>query len=155
MFLLHYGTKQHIGSSGSGTSKLPLDILRRGSITYYSISFDQHKNFYDSFSTGVVDTFLNSVYQLYRPNQENKIQEYAEIFYQQRGEIFLEDKRTWLTNTYNSKHLNDFVRGELRDEITKRALVNGQTGSTWDFKRFGRLNIIVVPVFDAKKLIKS
>lgn len=68
MFLFHYGTKQHIGSSGSGTSKLPLDILRRGSITYYSISFDQHKNFYDSFSTGVVNTFLNSVYQLYRPN---------------------------------------------------------------------------------------
>lgn len=45
--------------------------------------------------------------------------------------------------------------GELRDEITKRVIVNGQTGSSWYFKRFERLNVIVVPVPDAKRLIRS
>ena len=76
-FLLHYGTKQQIGGRGPGTSDLRLNILRRSPTTYYSISFEQHKNFYDFFSTRVEDTFLNSVYQVYRPNRDNKIQGYA------------------------------------------------------------------------------
>ena len=100
------------------------------------INISQHKNFYYFFSSGIVDAFLESVYEIYRPLKENKIQEYAEIVNQQRGEIILEDKRVWLTNSFNSKHFNDFVRGEIRDEITKRIIVNGQTGSSWHFKRF-------------------
>ena len=100
------------------------------------INISQHKNFYDFYSSGIVDAFLESVYEIYRLLKENKIQEYAEIVNQQRGEIILEDKRVWLTNSFNSKHFNDFVRGEIRDEITKRIIVNGQTGSSWHFKRF-------------------
>ena len=58
-------------------------------------------------------------------------------------------------NAFNSKHLNDFVRGEIRDEITRRVIVNSETGSSWHFKRFERLTIVVVPVSGAKKLILS
>ena len=155
MFLYHYGTTQQIGGRAPGTSDLPLNILERGPITYCSISFDRHKNFYDFFSNGVVDTFLNSADQVYRLNKENKIQGYAEIINQQRGKIILEDKRVWLTNAYNSKHFNDFFRGELRDDITKRVVVNGQTGSSSHVKRFERLNVIVVSLSDAKRLITS
>ena len=108
MFLFHY--LQTGGSGGRRTSDLPLNILRRGPITYYSINFGQHKNFYDFFSTDVVDIFLNNVYQVYQPNKENKIQGYAEIIKQQRGEIVLENKKVWLANVYRSKHFNDFVR---------------------------------------------
>ena len=61
----------------------------------------------------------------------------------------------WLTNAFNSKHFNDFVRGEIRDEITKRIIVNGQTGSSWHFKRFERLSVIVVLPTDSKKLFSS
>ena len=111
MFLFRYGTRQRFGGSGPKTSDLPLNDLKRGPIAYYSINFAQHKNFYDFFSTEIVDIFLNSVYQVYPPNKENKIQAYAEIINQQRGEVVLENKRVWLTNTYNAKHLNDFVRG--------------------------------------------
>ena len=74
---------------------------------------------------------------------------------QQRGEVILEDKRVWLTNSYNSKHFNDFVRGEIRDEITKRIIANGQTGSSWYFKRFQRLTVIVVSLADSVKLLSS
>ena len=37
--------------------------------------------------------FLSSVYQVYRPGKENKIQGYVEIINQQRGEIILEDTK--------------------------------------------------------------
>ena len=79
MFLFYYGTRQQVGGRGPGTSDFPISVLRRGPITYYSINFSQHKNFHDFFSTGVVDSFLNSVYQVYRPDKENKIQVYVEI----------------------------------------------------------------------------
>ena len=118
MFLYHYG--QQVGGSRSGNNDLLLNILRRGPITYCSISFDQHKNFYDSFSSNVVDEFLNLVYAACQPEKENKTQGYAEIINQQRGElIVIEDLRVWLTNTFTSKHFNDFVRGKLREEIVK------------------------------------
>ena len=125
-------------------STLPLNVLKRGPITYYSINFEQHKNFYDFFNSSMVDVFLDSIYEIFRPNTEKKFQGYAEIVNQQRVEIILQDKQVWLTNSFNSKHFNDFFRREIRDEITKRIIANGQTGSSWYFKRFQRLTIIVV-----------
>ena len=156
MFLFHYGKHKQIGGNcAQRTSTLLINVLNRGPIIHFSINFSQHKNFYDFFSNGIVDAFLESVYEIYRPSKENKIQGYAEIVNQQRGEIILEDKQVWLTNAFNSKYFNDFVRGEIRDEITKRIIVNGQTGSSWHFKRFERLSVIVVPLADSKKLFSS
>ena len=156
MFLFHYGKHQQMGGNREPrTSRLPINVLKRGPITYYSINYIQHKNFYNFLSSGIVHAFLDSFYEIYRPTKENKIQGYAEIVNQQRGEIILEDKRVWVTNSFNSKHFNDFVRGEIRDKITKRIIVNGQSGSSWHFKRFKRLSIIVVPLSDSKKLISS
>ena len=154
MFLYHYGSGRQVGGRNPRNNGLPINILRRGPITYCSISFDQHKNFYDFFSINVVDEFMNSVYAAYRPEKDNKIQGYAEIINQQRGElIVLEDSRVWLTNTFLSRHFNDFVRGELKDEIVKRVIVNGQSGSSWYFKRFERLCVVVTPVSDAKNIL--
>ena len=156
MFLFHYGKHRQIGGNrAQRTSTLPINVLNRGPITHYSINFMQHKNFYDLFSSGIVDAFLDSVYEIYRPSKENKIQGYAEIINQQRGDIILEDKRVWLTNSFNSKYFNNFVRGEIRDEITKRIIVNGQTGSSWHFKRLERLSVIVVPLANSKELFSS
>ena len=67
----------------------------------------------------------------------------------------LECKKVWLTNVYNTKHFNDFVRGELSDQIIKRVIVNGQSGSSWYFKRFERLNVNIVSLSDAKNLLAS
>ena len=58
MFLYHYGTKQQVGGRGPRMNDLPINILRRGTITYYSITFDQHKNLYHFFSIDVVDSFF-------------------------------------------------------------------------------------------------
>ena len=132
-FFFHYGTKKQFG--GSKKCKIPINILKRGSITYFSINFNQHKNLYDFFTRGIVDDFLQSVYEVYQP-QENKIQAFFEVINQQRGEVILEDNRAWLTNSFNTKHFNTFARGEIKNEITKRIIVNGQSGSSWFFKRF-------------------
>ena len=102
-----------------------------------------------------MDIFLNNVYQVYRPNKENKIQGYAEIINQQQGEIVLENKKVWLTNVYRSKYFNDFVRDELSYQILKRVIVIGQSGSSWHFKRFERLNVNVVLLSDARSLMSN
>ena len=85
-----------------------------------------------------------------------KIQAYFEIINQKRGpEIVLEGKRVWLKNVYRFKYFNDFVQGEIKDEIFKRVIVNRQSDSSWFFKRFNRLNIIVAPLLYELKLITS
>ena len=75
-----------------------------------------------------------------------------EIINQQRDTQCIE-KRVWLTNVFLFKHFNQFVRGEIKDEIIKRLIINGQTGSSWYFKRFNRLNIIVVPLVNELEII--
>ena len=79
MLFFHYSTKKQFGGSKSTT--LPINILKRGSITYFSINFTRNKNFYDFFASDIVDDFLQSVYEVYNP-QENKIQAFFEIINQ-------------------------------------------------------------------------
>ena len=67
----------------------------------------------------------------------------------------MEDKQVWLTNSFTSKHFKDFVKGKIRDEIAKRIIVNGQSSSSWHFKRFERLSIILVPLTESKKNISG
>ena len=67
--------------------QLPINILRRGPIKYFSINFHQHKNFYIFFQENVVDDFLKVVYSRFTHGDENKIEGYAEIINQQQGEL--------------------------------------------------------------------
>ena len=91
MFLFHYGKKEQFG--GNRRSTLPINILKHGVFTYCTISFNQHKNLYDFFTSDIVDDFLQSVYEVYQP-QENKTEAFFEIINQQRGELItLEDNR--------------------------------------------------------------
>ena len=39
----------------------PINILRGGPTTYFSINFSQHERFYEFYNEDVVDSFLNSV----------------------------------------------------------------------------------------------
>ena len=105
-------------------------------------------------STDMVDVFLDIVYNTFKPkgNLSYKFQGYFEIINQQR-EPERTDKRVSLTNVFCFKHFNQFVRGEIKDEIIKGVIANGQTGSSWYFKRFNRINIIVVPLLNELKII--
>ena len=57
--LLHYN---QVGGSRMN-QQLSVNILRRGSIMYYTINFQQRKNFYDFYQKSVIDDFLNSLYK--------------------------------------------------------------------------------------------
>ena len=105
----------------------------------------------------MIDVFLDNFHLAFNSqNHMYKFQGYFEIINQQRGpEIVLEDKRFWLTNVYRFKYFNNFVSGEIKDEIIKRVIVNGQSRSSWFSKRFNRLNIIVVPLLNELKLVTS
>ena len=159
MFLRHYRQKQYQIGGSRNNNTTPLNILKRGSITNYSVNFNRHKNFYDFFSADIVNDFLNSVYRSFKPdkNIKYKFQGYFELVNQQKtidNQSFLTDDQNWLTNVYSFKHFNEFVRAEIANDITKRIILNGLTGSSWYFKRFERLNITVVPLAKSK-LIKS
>ena len=103
----------------------------------------------------MIDVFLDSVRKAFQPqnNLTYNFQGYFEIINQQRGSEFnLTDKRPWLTNVYRFKYFNAFMRIEIKDEMMNRIIVNGQSGSSWFFKRFNRLSIIVTPLFNELKL---
>ena len=75
---------------------------------------------------------------------------------QQQGKfIVAESTRVWLTNTYAAKHLNDYVRNSIKSEIVKRIIVNGSTGSSWYFKCFNRLTVVITSVNDARRIMSG
>ena len=85
-----------------------------------------------------------------------QIQRYTEIIHQQQGEfIVVKSTRVWLTNTYTAKHFNDYVRNSIESEIVKRIIVNGSTGSSWYFKHFNRLTVVITSVNDAQRIMSG
>ena len=57
--------------------------------------------------------------------------------------IELESGRIWMTNVYKCKFFNSFVKGEIKNDLMKRVIVNGRIGNSWRFKKFERIIFIV------------
>ena len=108
------------------------------------IDFNQHKNFYDFFDESIINDFLTNVYEHFVPDAEQyKIMGYAEIINYQPGEVEIKSTRMWLTNVYTATHFIIYVRDEIgKQMILKITILNGETGSSWIFKRFNRLQVI-------------
>ena len=51
--------------------------------------------------------------------------------------------RIWQANVYEVVYFNDFIKSNLPNDILKRVIMNGMSGSSWIFKRFDRLCITV------------
>ena len=156
MFLSHYNQRGDARNNWVS----PLNFSKRGPITYYSINFGQHRAHYDFFSGDIAGVFLDAVHRTFTQltNQTYKFQAYFELANQQRtpnNDAFLTENRCWLTNVFRFKYFNEFLRGELKNENAKRIINNGLTGSSWFFKRSERINVIVVPLTKATKIITS
>ena len=154
MFLFHYNQ----AGVRRMNQQLPINVLRQGRVKYFSINYTQHKNFsqeYKDFSQeGIVDNFLEAVYNRFIPDDKYKIQGYAEIINQQQGEtIVSENTRVWLTNVYTAKHFNPYVRNAIKNDILKRIIINQETGSSWVLKRFQRLQIMTTSTKNLKPVI--
>ena len=116
MFLFHYSQ-----AGGSRLNQqLPINVLRRGPIKYFSVNYNQYKNFNNFFQETIVDDFLEAVYARFTPDDKYKIQWYAEIINQQQGKsIIFESARVWMTNVYAAKYFNPNVRGAIKNDIVK------------------------------------
>ena len=53
------------------------------------------------------------------------------------------DIRIWQTILYDDIYFNDFIKSNLANDILKRVIMNGMSGSSWRFKRFDRICITV------------
>ena len=134
MFLLHYNQM----GGNRRNQQLPINILQRGPLKYFSIDYNQQNNLYDFFQEQIVEDFLDSVYNIYVSDTEYKIQGYAEIINQQQGQFLIaESTRVWLTNNYTARYFNNYVRNSIKREIVKRIIVNdlpAVAGILKDFK---------------------
>ena len=106
-FLFHY---DQVGCSRN--QLLPINVVKRGPITYYSISFNQHREFYNFYEEQIVDDFLNSVYERFVTGKNFMFQGYFELInYQQTEIVNLENTRVWLTNVFQGSHYNPYING--------------------------------------------
>ena len=49
--------------------------------------------------------------------------------------------RYWITEPFKTKYFNDYIFYSLRENILKRVIVNGMSGTCWRFRRFIYLNL--------------
>ena len=54
----------------------------------------------------------------------------------------LYDLRVWSTPVYFGHFFNDFIKTSLKNDIKKKIILNGQTGSSWRFDRFQSVSVI-------------
>ena len=48
-----------------------------------------------------------------------------------------------IQNVYGAVYFNYFIKFNLAQDILKRVIMNGMTGSSWRFKMFGRICLAV------------
>ena len=49
--------------------------------------------------------------------------------------------RYWSTSTYEGIHFNDYIYFNLKSEILNRVIINGQSGSSWFFRKFNSISL--------------
>ena len=117
IFLKHYA---HSG----GSNNFPLNILKRSIITYYSINFSLHKNYYHFHNAEkTVNHFIFSVEKKFVVSGKVTLQGSMELISYQPAEtdrtVELETKRTWLTDVYTCIFFNGYVQQELKKNYEK------------------------------------
>ena len=50
----------------------------------------------------------------------------------------------WKTNIYKATYYNDFVFYGMRQNILSKVIVNGISGSSWNFRRFVMISVKVL-----------
>ena len=53
------------------------------------------------------------------------------------------DSRIWQTKVYDGVYFNDLIKSNVANDILKKVIMNGLSGSSWRLKRFDRICITV------------
>ena len=126
----------------------PIDIIKTLSITKYQILYSKHSDYYNfADSESVVNEFLSNVKAHFKVGGPVQIKASFTIENYQPpvSEEFvpLYNTRYWTTDVYPATYFNSFVFYNLRQDITKRVIANGLSGSSWMFSKFIQLSISV------------
>ena len=54
------------------------------------------------------------------------------------------NSRYWSTEPNRTRYFNDHIFFSLKENIEKRVIANGMSGSSWQFRRFLHLNLSVL-----------
>ena len=119
----------------------PLEIMRTNNITKYEVSVNTHSDYYNfEDAEQVVDDFLRNVRSKFKPRGDVLL---TCGFLIENIQQFLQDNlvpvvntRYWINEPFKTKYFNDYVFYSLRENILKRVIVNGMSGSSWQFRRF-------------------
>ena len=149
----HNFLKHHNDGERKPAEYKPIDIIKRGEITLYQITYDKHSDEYNFFdSEEIVEDFLFNIENLYKPLSNVMFKADFAIVNIQAAPIVSNDIsdikniRSWSTEVYKSTYLNDFVISGIRKDILKGVINNNLTGSSWHFNRFHYLNFKVVEI---------
>ena len=143
-FLKHY-------EEGKGVpfEDKPIDIVRFCGLTIYSIQFQKHKDFYDFFnSEKCVDGFLRNAKYMFKPGGKKwikcsfTIENIQNSPYKDLRPII--NSRYWTTPPNEGIYFNDFISYGLRQNILGGVIINGMSGSLWNFKRFVSLSLKIL-----------
>ena len=135
-FLKHYTDGQNLPFEDK-----PVEVLKTGGITSYKISVNKQHNYYNfENAEQVVGDFLKNVHSWFQPKGDVllKCGFMIENIQQSVNGNFTPviNTRYWSTEPCKTKCFNNYVFYGLRENILKRVIVNGMSGSSWRFRRF-------------------
>ena len=126
----------------------PLDIVKTLNIVKYQISYSKHFDYYNfSNSEQVINEFLTNVKLHFR--SEGLVQIKASFIIENyqpsvsEDHLLLYNTSYWSTDVYPADFFNSFVYYNLRQDISKRIISNGLSGSSWMFSKFLNLSVSV------------
>ena len=142
-FLKHY----ELGNEKPVEEK-PIKIISRGQMTIYQINYFDHHKFYDFYDAErIVDDLIQQVIFRHKPTEPYQFKADFAIENKQNAPTGIENTanikslRYWSTGVYIGVYFNSFIAAGIRNDVLKRVISTGLSGSSWHFNRFSHLKI--------------
>ena len=127
-----------------------MEIKDIGSLKSDKISYNKHAEYYDfTSSEECVDDFLQNVRLKFKSSDSNFTIKCGFAIENMQlppteYDVLILSICYWSTEPYKSTYSNDFAFFSLKENILKRVINNGMTGSSWRFSKFIYLNLKVL-----------
>ena len=127
----------------------PVDVEKTANLLNFQITVNKYGDYYDfENSEKVVDDFLKNVYSRFKTSELNLIkcsfviENIQQPVFENLGPIL--NTKYWKTDIYKATYYNDFVFYGMRQNILSKVIVNGMSGSSWNFRWFVMISVKVL-----------
>ena len=130
--------------------KKTLDIVETKYMVKYEISYEKHSDYYNFFSSeDLIEDFLTNVRIGFKTTDYEVSIMCGFSIQNLQGSptlinVLISNSRYWSTSVYRTVYFNDHVYFQLGQDIRKRVIINGLSGSSWHFQKFNYLNLKVL-----------